>query len=462
MLFLRHPRGTAIALFIAVTMFCGCHRSRAQVAVTPAPFVVSPYFNGALPCNGCLLYTYAAGTTTPLATYTDYTGVTPNANPVVLDSSGYGSVWLGPSAYKLVLKDSTGVTIKTVDGVVGFCPVTGCTLSAALNIVGSSVNPLFSVTQGSSGAGIAVTENGAGPGVSVSNTVSGSTGVSIVSAGLHAFSATLTAGDGIHVVTTTAGTTGATLVASGSTTAMQVTLSGSSSQVTGINITDTAAAGDSLPFRMTSTNSGGVFSGASSSTFALEAVNTGGGTALTVGGAPSQTGTAIQATNKTSSLPTLLLENQNASGLIIKALKSDDTTTAFSLSATGAVVAASSVLSSSPSAGVGYSAGAGCAVTQATDKSTGVSCAGMSGAITTNNANLGSATAVGFTVTDTSVASTDVVIVNIASGGTANSYTVTVDALAGGSFHISLRNFTGGGLAEAVVINFAIIKAVVA
>jgi hypothetical protein len=93
--------------------------SFAQVAVTPAPFVKSQYFNGTVPCNACLLYTYAAGTTTPLVSYTDSTGVTPNADPVVLDSSGYGSIWLGPSAYKLTLKTSAGATIWTVDGVNG-------------------------------------------------------------------------------------------------------------------------------------------------------------------------------------------------------------------------------------------------------------------------------------------------------------------------------------------------------
>lgn len=432
--------------------------SCSQVAVTPAPFVKNQQFNAGASCAGCLLYTYAAGTTTPLASYTDFTGVTPNANPVVLDANGQADVWLGPNAYKLVLKDSGGSLIWTEDGIAGYCPVTGCTLTAALNISGSSVNPMLSITQGSSGAGIAVTENGAGPGVSVSNTVSGSTGVAVTSAGTHGISVTPSAGDGIRVTNSTAGTTGITSVPSGTATGISVTPSGASA--IGINITDTTTSGQ--PLTMHSTNSGALFSGAGASVAALRAINTGGGTALDVGNAPSQTGMAISAINKTASLPTLLLENQNASGSIIKALKSDDTTTAFSLSAAGAVVAASSVLSSSPSGGVGYSAGAGCAVTQATDKSTGVSCAGMSGAITTNNANLASATAVGFTVTDTSIASTDVVIVNIVSGATANSYTVTVDALTGGSFHISLRNFTGGGLAEAVVINFAIIKAVVA
>lgn len=72
--------------------------------------------NNGNPLVGGLLYTYQAGTTTPQATYTDYTGGTPNANPVVLNSRGEAPVWLTPGqAYKFVLKDSAGVTIYTVD-----------------------------------------------------------------------------------------------------------------------------------------------------------------------------------------------------------------------------------------------------------------------------------------------------------------------------------------------------------
>lgn len=72
--------------------------------------------NGA-PLAGGKLYSYAAGSSTPLATYTDQTGGTQNANPVILDGSGEANVWISPSAYKFVLKDSTGVTLWTVDAV---------------------------------------------------------------------------------------------------------------------------------------------------------------------------------------------------------------------------------------------------------------------------------------------------------------------------------------------------------
>jgi hypothetical protein len=69
-----------------------------------------------LPLVGGKLFTYAAGTTTPLASYTDYTGVTANTNPVILDSTGSASVWLpDTTSYKYVLKTSADVLLYTVD-----------------------------------------------------------------------------------------------------------------------------------------------------------------------------------------------------------------------------------------------------------------------------------------------------------------------------------------------------------
>lgn len=70
------------------------------------------------PLAGGKLHTYAAGTSTPLATYTDSTGGTPNANPVILNSRGEADVWLTEgSGYKLTLTDSADVTVWTVDNV---------------------------------------------------------------------------------------------------------------------------------------------------------------------------------------------------------------------------------------------------------------------------------------------------------------------------------------------------------
>lgn len=75
------------------------------------------FANDGTPLAGGKVYFYAAGTTTPQDTYTDQGGGTPNANPVVLDSYGRASIWLGSSAYKVVLKTSADVTIWTDDNV---------------------------------------------------------------------------------------------------------------------------------------------------------------------------------------------------------------------------------------------------------------------------------------------------------------------------------------------------------
>lgn len=69
------------------------------------------------PLVGGKIYTYEAGTTTPLETYTDATEDTANANPIILDSNGACDMWLGSRAYKFVITDSADVTLKTIDNV---------------------------------------------------------------------------------------------------------------------------------------------------------------------------------------------------------------------------------------------------------------------------------------------------------------------------------------------------------
>lgn len=105
--------------------------------------------------------------------------------------------------------------------------------------------------------------------------------------------------------------------------------------------------------------------------------------------------------------------------------------------------------------------GTGGTVTQTTNKSTGVTLNKLCGQITMNNATLNRNTSVSFTLTNSFIDTTDVVVVNIASGATAGAYTITVEVIAAGSCNISLHNLlTGTDLSEAVVLNFAVIKAV--
>lgn len=64
------------------------------------------------------VYTYAAGTTTPLASYTTQAGNVANANPVILDAAGRANIWLGASAYRIILKTSADVTVWDTDNIV--------------------------------------------------------------------------------------------------------------------------------------------------------------------------------------------------------------------------------------------------------------------------------------------------------------------------------------------------------
>ena len=110
---------------------------------------------------------------------------------------------------------------------------------------------------------------------------------------------------------------------------------------------------------------------------------------------------------------------------------------------------------------IGYATGTGGTVTQATNKSTGVTLNKLSGQITMNGAQLNRNTGVSFTLTNSFIAATDVVVLNIASGATANAYLLTVDAIAAGSCRVHLHNIlSGSDLSEAVVLNFVVIKGV--
>ena len=126
--------------------------------------------------------------------------------------------------------------------------------------------------------------------------------------------------------------------------------------------------------------------------------------------------------------------------------------------ATGTSLAVTDAVTSSGTAGVGYATGAGGAVTQLTSRTTGVTLNKTTGAITMFSA-AGTTTAATFTVTNSTVAATDVIILNQKSG--TDLYDLMVTAVAAGSFNLTFRT-TGGTTTETPVFNFAVIKAVAA
>lgn len=105
--------------------------------------------------------------------------------------------------------------------------------------------------------------------------------------------------------------------------------------------------------------------------------------------------------------------------------------------------------------------GAGGAVTQATNRTTGVILNTLAGQITTNNASLAAEAAAAFVVTNSKVAATDVVVASIQSGANGGNTEVTVSAVAAGSFTLQVaNNNVAAGTAEtgAIVINFVILR----
>ena len=98
-------------------------------------------------------------------------------------------------------------------------------------------------------------------------------------------------------------------------------------------------------------------------------------------------------------------------------------------------------------------------LTQLSNKNITVTANGRTGQITTSSSSLAKGSAVSFTVNNNQIVSAkDVVIVNIASGASASSYSICVDNVSVGSFSICITNNGTGALAESLVINFAILR----
>jgi hypothetical protein len=103
------------------------------------------------PLVGGKIYTYAAGTSTPIATYTDYSAATANTNPIILDSLGQANIWLLPSiSYKFIVKTAAEVLLYTVDNI-----------SAALDISAFAAPPPIGNTTPNTGAFTTLTASGA-------------------------------------------------------------------------------------------------------------------------------------------------------------------------------------------------------------------------------------------------------------------------------------------------------------
>lgn len=195
---MRIARLTMIAsrtVAILALLFACVYSTSVLAQVSPIDFVKPTWTNqSGQPCSGCLLYTYQAGTTTPLATWSDSLGTILNTNPIILDAYGRASVFVGTSSYKFVLDTPLGSTIWVEDGI------------TANNLAILTTNNIWTGTQefqntvqfdalATFNAGLtSLGPNTLGGGGSMSGTYSGSpifSGMPNFSGGLSAASATL-------------------------------------------------------------------------------------------------------------------------------------------------------------------------------------------------------------------------------------------------------------------------------
>lgn len=139
----------------------------AQV-LTVIPMPVAQFFsNTGAPLAGGFVYTYGAGGTTPLTTYSDAAGTIANSNPIVLDASGRAVIYLGPFVYKFDVQNSSGVSQfgyprDNIPGSLWTGALTGVsTLSPAINANGFANEISSTINKAGSGthavfAGLAV------------------------------------------------------------------------------------------------------------------------------------------------------------------------------------------------------------------------------------------------------------------------------------------------------------------
>lgn len=177
-------------LLIAAFLFTTAAQAQTTAVVSP-PEKARYFDNNGNICSGCLVFSYAGGSNTPIATYTDSTGGTPNANPVVLDATGQGNIWFLPTVtYKISLSpvgDTTNTNpFWTVDNVSVASPITipiannklaNSTITVAGHVVslgGSTTLQASDLTNGTAGSSGKIV---------LLNTSLGATGTTIVSNG---------------------------------------------------------------------------------------------------------------------------------------------------------------------------------------------------------------------------------------------------------------------------------------
>ena len=185
------------------------------VNLSPIGNGISFLNNLAEPLSGGKIYTYQAGSSTPLATYTDFNGTVANSNPIVLAADGRvpDEIWLTYGYnYKFVIKDANDVTIQTLDnlyGILGTIPAVVPTLPTGMILMWSgslgSIPSGYYLCDGNNGTPDLRNRFivGAGDTYAVGNT--GGSADAITVAHTHTATSTTTATDSGHTHTSSSG-----------------------------------------------------------------------------------------------------------------------------------------------------------------------------------------------------------------------------------------------------------------
>lgn len=233
------------------------------VNLSPFAGVGAQFFDdNGVPLSGGKIYTYGAGTTTPKVTYTDYTGGTANANPIILDAAGRppAEVWLiYGDAYKFILKDSTDTLISTFDHIDGIPPVNmnlvrlyGST-SGYIDLVAPAVAGANTVTFPAATGTVALTSNPVFTGNITADTITASgniTGSKTVSGRLLSASQTVNVDQYLYM-----GGTGQAKLPVGTTAQRAGAFSGTG-QISGTTLTITGVVSGALYIGATITGTG--------------------------------------------------------------------------------------------------------------------------------------------------------------------------------------------------------------
>lgn len=170
------------------------------------------------------------------------------------------------------------------------------------------------------------------------------------------------------------------------------------------------------------------------------------------------TGTISSLTSATASVTALTAMTATVGAQTTTALTNSGEIFTGSL-ASGIINGSGAILSSNNSSGIGYVSGAGGAVTQITNRSTAVTINTVAGQITTATNSLAALAVATFTVTDSSVLPTDLILLSMEGGATDPKTSVRTATTSTGAFGIAVHNFDASTTETgAITINFAVLK----